>query len=102
MDIDKSPVTIEEFKRHLRIYTDEMDSELTLMLLAAVEKIEMFTLVSFEDDYEDRDKVPFLLKAAILLTAGRLVENPTDVTDRRISASQNLAEPYKRWDRVNE
>lgn len=97
--MNNCPVTLEEFKRHLRIYNDEMDDNLIIALEAAVNDIENFTLINFEEDY-DGPKIPQALKSAILLTAGRLFENPTDSVDRLTSVSKNLAQPFKRWDRI--
>lgn len=99
MDKDNCPVTLAELKRHLRVTTDDMDSQLQMLLLAGAEYIENFTLIDFLEDYKDVD-IPFTLRAAILMTAGRLFENPTDPAFTLPTAAMNLAKPYKRWDRI--
>ncbi len=100
MNMSNLPVTLEELKQHLRITGSEMDRNLQMMLLAAINAIENFTLIAFEEDYKEADEVPFALKAAILLTAGRLIENPTDTVDSLPTASKSLAQSFKRWDRI--
>lgn len=99
MDLNNCPVSLVELKQHLRIYTDEMDGELTICLIAAAVHIEDFTLLVFANDYKDVE-IPYPLKAAILMTAGRLFECPTDSVFNLPTASQALVKPYKRWDRI--
>lgn len=94
-DLDNSPVSLVELKQHLRIYHDLLDENLTIMLLAAVEKVEEFTGIDFSTDYTDR-VIPFKLKAAILLTAGRLFENPTDGVSNLPTIVESLITGY-RW-----
>ena len=103
MDIGNCPVTLDEFKEHLRIpeCNELMDNSLVLLLLAAATAIENFTLVNFDEDFTGSE-VPFPLKAAILLTAGNLYDNPNDRSDTLTSLSKNLAQSYKRWDRISE
>ena len=96
-------VTLDELKKHLRIYNAEMDDSLTMMLHAAINAIENFTLINFKADFEkNENEVPYALKAAILLTAGRLFENPTDSVDTLPTVSKNLANPFRRWDRIRQ
>lgn len=103
MSMDNLPVTLGELKAHLRIYTNEMDGTLSLLLAAAVSSIEMFTSIKFKEDYIDVAlEVPYALKASILLLAGRLFENPTDKAESIPTISRNLAEPFRRWDRIRE
>ncbi|RHJ76226.1 head-tail connector protein [Parabacteroides sp. AM08-6] len=96
VNLNNSPVSLEEFKQHLRIFHDMQDSNLTTMLLAAVGSVEKFTGVDFAVDY--KDNVPYQLKAAILLTAGRLFENPTDAMDGIPTVAQNLIRDF-RWEK---
>lgn len=42
---------------------------------------------------------PFDVAAAILLTAAKLFENPSDSVEQLPKASTNLLRPYKRWGR---
>ena len=93
------PVTLTEFKAHMRIFTDEMDGSMQIMLDAAIINAENFTLIHFEEDYPDGN-VPPAIKAAILLAAGRLFVNPTDCRDRLSTASMNLLKPFRKWDRI--
>lgn len=99
MTEDNCPVTLDDLKRHLRITTDDMDSELQLLLFAGVEYIENFTLIEFSEDYKGLS-IPYTLRAAILMTAGRLFENPADSAFTLPTAAMNLAKPYKRWDKI--
>lgn len=99
MDLNNCPVSLDELKQNLRIYTDQMDASLTLCLIAATAYIEDFTLIVFKDDYAGVE-IPYPLKSAILMTAGRLFECPTDAVFNLPTASQHLANPYKRWDRI--
>ena len=103
MTFEDCPVTLDAFKEHLRIPKNNelMDHSLSVLLLAAATAIENFTLVNFGEDFEEGE-VPFPLKAAILLTAGNLYENPNDRSDSLTSLSKNLAQSYKRWDRISE
>lgn len=96
--LDNSPVSLQELKAHLRIYHDLLDDNLTIMLLAAVEDVEGFTGIDFSVDY--KDSVPFKLKAAILLTAGRLFENPTDGVDGLPTTAKNLIKGFRKWDKI--
>lgn len=95
-DLDNTPVSLKELKEHLRIDHDLLDGNLTIMLLAAVGTVEKFTGIDFSVNYTDQ--VPFPLKAAILLTAGRLFENPTDGVDGLPTIAKNLIADF-RWER---
>ena len=96
VNLDNSPVSLDELKQHLRISDDMLDSNLIIMLLAAVEYVEKFTGVNFSVDY--KEEIPFQLKAAILLTAGRLFENPTDTVDGLPTVAKNLIADF-RWEK---
>lgn len=99
MDINNCPVKLEELKQHLRISTDSLDGNLQMILLAAAVYIEDFTLINFEEDYKGID-IPFPLRAAILMTAGRLSEATTDPVFNLPTAAMHLANPYKKWERI--
>lgn len=101
MASNNCPVSLVELKQHLRIFTNEMDDMLTLSLLAAAAYVENFTLIDFSVDFANVE-IPYPLKAAILMTAGRLFENPTDSVFNLPTAAQHLANPYKRWDRIRQ
>lgn len=96
VNLDNSPVSLDELKQHLRIFHDIQDSNLIIILLAAVESVEKFTGIDFSVNYQD--KIPFQLKAAILLTAGRLFENPTDAVSGLPTISKNLIADF-RWEK---
>ncbi len=100
MTIENSPVEIRELKDHLRLYSDEMDNSLSILLLAAVESVQNYTLIDFESDYDGPKEAPFPIKAAILLEASRLFQNPTDGVDTLQTISKNLLKSYRRWDRI--
>ena len=99
MDINSCPVGLDELKRHLRIFDDMVDSDLQMLLFAAVEYIQNFTLINFEKDYP-AGNIPFALRAAILMTAGRLFETPADAVFNLPTQAMDLANSYKRWERV--
>lgn len=99
MDINNCPVKLEELKQHLRTSTDSLDGNLQMILLAAAVYIEDFTLINFEEDYKGID-IPFPLRAAILMTAGRLFESSTDSAFSLPTAAMNLATPYKKWEKL--
>lgn len=96
VNLDNSPVSLEELKQHLRIFHDMQDGNLIIMLLAAVGHVEKFTGIDFAVDY--KEDIPYQLKAAILLTAGRLFENPTDAVDGLPTVAQNLIKDF-RWEK---
>ncbi len=94
------PVGLDALKRHLRIYSSEMDESLMLLLLAAVENVQNYTLIDFAKDYPDPGEVPYALRAAILLDAARMFQNPADGVDKMQTISKNLSSSYRRWDRI--
>ena len=142
---------LQEFKRHIRMTSDDLDAELYAKLLAAVRHAEhhigkvilrsefvetvpfasSFTLkvpnpvveslevdgeetngfdqdgktlhvygsgtsmtVTYEAGYES---IPWDMKAAILMHAASLFNNPTDSVEVLTKASQNLLRPYRSW-----
>lgn len=142
---------LQEFKRHIRMTSDDLDAELYAKLLAAVRHAEhhigkvilrsefvetvpfasSFTLkvpipvveslevdgeeshgydqdgktlhvygsgtsmkVTYEAGYES---IPWDMKAAILMHAASLFNNPTDSVETLAKASQNLLRPYRSW-----
>ena len=142
---------LQEFKRHIRMTSDDLDAELYQKMLAAVQNAEHhigkvilrseftetvpFTttltlkvpntqMVGLEvdgvasTDYVLNGKVltvngtgnqmkvtylagyrclPFDMKAAILMHAASLFNNPTDSVETLTKASQNLLRPYRSW-----
>ena len=99
MRLDDCPVSLVDLKKHLRIDGDMLDDDLQDKLVAAAEHVEMLTLIDFKTDYVDND-IPHTIKAAILMTAGRLFEAPTDAVFEKETVVMNLVKPYKRWDRM--
>lgn len=51
--------------------------------------------IIFDTGYE---KIPEDVKAAILLTTGRLFSNPTDAVEKLPTTSKSLLRPYRRWE----
>lgn len=93
MTLEECPVTIQDLKAQLRRPIDDsLDGVLEINLLAAAEYIEEFCGREFSTF---GDPFPNELKAAILLKAAHLFENPTDSLDERTTASQRLANPRK-------
>ena len=142
---------LQEFKRHIRMTSDDLDAELYAKLLAAVRhaehhigkvilRSEFVTTVPFASsfilkvpspvveslevdgepvtDYSVKGKVlqvegegtqmtvtyeagyesiPWDMKAAILMHAASLFNNPTDSVEVLTKASQNLLRPYRSW-----
>jgi hypothetical protein len=142
---------LQEFKRHIRMTSDDLDAELYQKMLAAVQSAEhhigkvilrsefietvpfasTLTLkapnpvveslevdgvpssgydldgrilhvygegtqmtVTYEAGYEC---IPYDMKAAILMHAASLFNNPTDSVEVLTKASQNLLRPYRSW-----
>ena len=144
---------LQEFKRHIRMTSDDLDAELYQKMLAAVQNAEhhigkvilrseftetvpfttTLTLkvpntqmvglevdgvavqgwsldgrtlyvpstvtgttmsVTYEAGYEC---IPYDMKAAILMHAASLFNNPTDSVEVLTKASQNLLRPYRSW-----
>jgi len=142
---------LQEFKRHIRMTSDDLDAELYQKMLAAVQHAEHHigkvilrsefvvdvpfsntlilkvpnpvveslevdgvatngydldgkTLhvygtgtrmtVTYETGYEC---IPWDMKAAILMHAASLFNNPTDSVETLAKASQNLLRPYRSW-----
>lgn len=144
---------LQEFKRHIRMTSDDLDAELYAKLMAAVRhaehhigkvilrsefvttvpfassvtlKVPNFTVESLEVDgaavhgwtVEGRTLyvpstvtgttmkvtfeagygcIPDDMKAAILMHAASLFNNPTDSVEVLTKASQNLLRPYRSW-----
>jgi hypothetical protein len=142
---------LQEFKRHIRMTSDDLDAELYAKLLAAVRhaehhigkvilRSEFVETVPFESSYIlkvpnpvveslevdgeetngfDQDgktlhvygsgtsmtvtyeagyeSIPWDMKAAILMHAASLFNNPTDSVETLAKASQNLLRPYRSW-----
>ena len=142
---------LQEFKRHIRMTSDDLDAELYQKMMAAVQhaehhigkvilRSEFVTTVPFASsltlkapnpvveslevdgvastDYVLNGKVltvngtgnqmkvtylagyrclPFDMKAAILMHAASLFNNPTDSVEVLTKASQNLLRPYRSW-----
>ena len=90
MTLEECPVKIDELKIQLRLpYTEDYEPNLGLCLLAAAEWCEQFSgrkLSSFEE-------LPFPLRAAILLKAAELFENPVNYVSTRTTAAERLADP---------
>ena len=90
MTLEECPVTVDELKRQLRLPdTEEFDPQLETCLLAAAEWCENFTGRKFGSF----ETFPYQLRAAILLVAAGLFENPTDSVSERTTAAQRLADP---------
>ena len=47
-------------------------------------------------------QVPFDIKAAVLLIAAKLFDNPVDSVETLPSVAKNLLRPYRRWGRYGE
>ena len=142
---------LQEFKRHIRMTSDDLDAELYAKLLAAVRhaehhigkvilRSEFVETVPFASSYIltvpnpvveslevdgeetngfDQDgktlhvygsgnsmtvtyeagyeSIPWDMKAAILMHAASLFNNPTDSVEVLTKASQNLLRPYRSW-----
>ena len=142
---------LQEFKRHIRMTSDDLDAELYAKLLAAVRhaehhigkvilRSEFVETVPFASSYNlkvpnpvveslevdgeetngfDQDgktlhvygsgtsmtvtyeagyeSIPWDMKAAILMHAASLFNNPTDSVETLAKASQNLLRPYRSW-----
>lgn len=87
---DVCPVKIEELKRHLRLSdTTEFDEELQLMLMASVGWCESYCGRSLNEFKE----LPYQLRAAILMHAAYMFENPSDHVSEKVTAAQRLADP---------
>lgn len=90
MTLQECPVTLDDLKKQLRLPDDDsFDDQLTVALLAAAEWCENYSgrkLSSF-------DALPYQLKAAILMVAAGIFENPTDPIAERTTAAQRLADP---------
>ena len=99
--LEDCPVSLDEFKKHRRIFHSELDDVLEANLLAATNHIENFTGIDFSTDYKETDDpVPPALKHAIILKAATLFENPTDSVSERNTQSDNLIKAFRRWDRI--
>ena len=142
---------LQEFKRHIRMTSDDLDAELYAKLLAAVRhaehhigkvilrsefvetvpfassyilKVPNPVVESLEVDGEETngfdqdgktlhvygsgtsmtvtyeagyESIPWDMKAAILMHAASLFNNPTDSVETLAKASQNLLRPYRSW-----
>ena len=142
---------LQEFKRHIRMTSDDLDAELYAKLLAAVRhaehhigkvilrsefvetvpfassyilKVPNPVVESLEVDGEETngfdqdgktlhvygsgtsmkvtyeagyESIPWDMKAAILMHAASLFNNPTDSVEVLTKASQNLLRPYRSW-----
>lgn len=142
---------LQEFKRHIRMTSDDLDAELYAKLMAAVRhaehhigkvilrsefvetvpfassfnlKVPNPVVESLEVDGEDTngfdqdgktlhvygsgtsmtvtyeagyESIPWDMKAAILMHAASLFNNPTDSVEVLTKASQNLLRPYRSW-----
>lgn len=51
--------------------------------------------ITFDTGYQE---TPEDVKAAILLTTGRLFSNPTDAVEKLPTTSKSLLRPYRRWE----
>ena len=143
--------SLEDFKRHLRLTSDDLDETLQMNLLAAINAAEhhigkVIALSEFsytgplvalacqtplkevaevavdgaEVGYEVKDgvltlaegvtgdamivrytsgmnQVPFDIKAAIMLMAAKLFNNPVDSVETLPSAAKNLLRPYRSY-----
>lgn len=99
IEANNCPVTLEEFKKHLRNPPEMLDEVLQEALITAATDVESTTLINFQEDYQGAD-IPAPLKYAILLKAAYLIEHPTDTVSQLTTCSQNLIAPYVRWDRT--
>ena len=142
---------LQEFKRHIRMTSDDLDAELYQKMMAAVQhaehhigkvilrsqfvetvpftsslslKVPNIQIESLEvdgaevSDYSLNGRIlnvggtgsqmkvtylagylciPFDMKAAILMHAASLFNNPTDSVETLTKASQNLLRPYRSW-----
>ena len=142
---------LQEFKRHIRMTSDDLDAELYQKMMAAVQhaehhigkvilwseftetvpftttltlKVPNTQMVGLEVDGEETngfdqdgktlhvygsgtsmkvtyeagyESIPWDMKAAILMHAASLFNNPTDSVETLAKASQNLLRPYRSW-----
>lgn len=89
MTPDICPVTIDELKRQLRITDDAFDMQLEMCLMAASEWCENYSGRKLDSFAE----LPYQLRAAILMVAGEMFENPTNTVSERTTSAQRLADP---------
>lgn len=96
MDEKSYPVTLDELKKNMRLpeNDDSNDYPLSTALSAAHEYIERFTGLDFEEEFKDKD-FPYLLRYAILITAGSFFKTPTDSIFTIPTKAQALANTYK-------
>lgn len=92
MTLEECPVGLWELKEQLRMpMSDRLDNTLAIALLAAAEYIESFCGRKFSEF--EKGKFPNQLRAAVLLKAASLFENPVDTLDERTTAARQLANP---------
>lgn len=100
MDTNNScPVTLDDLKKHLRNPPDMLEDTLKLALSAAFDEVKSFTLIDFENDFENAP-VPDAIKHAILLKAAYLIDHPCDSVHSLSTCSDRLLTPFVKWSRV--
>lgn len=86
-------VSLEDLKGHLRIMNNDLfDNSLLLYLKAAISQAEKFIGFSL-----NKENIKDDIRAAILLMAARIFNNPNDSVDKLSTISQSLLSPYRSW-----
>lgn len=96
MTLDECPVTIADLKAQLRLPdTDDFHAQLEVSLLSAAEWCENYIGRKLSELAPDGN-FPYQLRAAILMMAAQLFENPSNPVAERVTAAERLADP-KIW-----
>ena len=96
MTLDECPVTIADLKAQLRLPdTDDFHAQLEMSLLSAANWCENYIGRKLSELAPDGD-FPYQLRAAILMMAAQLFENPSNPVSERVTAAERLADP-KIW-----
>lgn len=96
MELQDLPITTDDLRKHLRMpVSPDLEDQLSTALMAAAEWIENYSGRKLESYPE----LPWQIRAAILMQAAAIFENPANMVQERVTAAERLADPliWQSW-----
>lgn len=97
MNVQDLPITTDDLRKHLRMpVSPDLEDQLRDALMAAAEWVESYSGRKLETYPE----LPWQIRAAILMQAAAIFENPVNMVQERVTAAEKLADPliWKSWE----
>lgn len=96
MELQDLPITTDDLRKHLRMpVSPDLEDQLRGALMAGAEWVENYSGRKLETYPE----LPWQIRAAILMQAAAIFENPANMVQERVTAAERLADPliWQSW-----